>query len=150
MKLVREAGITPNNLPDSEYNGFQLVEALETYLQGLHGTWLTLPISAVITSAGVPYVAPQYRIDTLRRVVEFRGVFVVVSPLSTPQVIATLPGAATPGRTVPLQINTIDSGFVTATNDFMTVNAASQVILPNPMGSSAGNFYSLEGLWFAL
>lgn len=150
MKIIRESGITPNNLPDSEYNGFQILEALETYLQQLHGTWASLSISANIAPAGAPYETPRYRVDTLRNVVEFRGVFVVVNPLSSPETIATVPGAATPGVTRVLQLNTINTGFAVPSNDFLTVSSGGLVVLPNPAGPSPGDFYSLDGLWYPL
>lgn len=35
MKLMDEAGVTPNDLPDNEYNGYQLFEALELLVPDL-------------------------------------------------------------------------------------------------------------------
>ncbi len=33
-KIIQESGITPNNLPDNEYNGFQIWEALIQHMGG--------------------------------------------------------------------------------------------------------------------
>jgi hypothetical protein len=40
-KLMDESGITPNNLPDNEYSGFQLFEALSKVILNSNGGLLT-------------------------------------------------------------------------------------------------------------
>lgn len=145
MKLIRDAGITPNNLPDSEYPGYQLYEALQTLM--LPGEWTALTIDSAFNDFGSPYYNASYQIDNPSKLVKLRGVIQNAGGLSSPQLVGTLPAAARPLGTVILPIvgeTTIDS---TAVFDFLTIIASTgQMILYNPQAATINNIYSLDSV----
>lgn len=78
-QLMQDGGMVYNELPENEYNGFQLNTALANFIDKLAGQlmdaqwgpWTTL--SLINGWAGIAGDVPQYRINNRSGKVEFRG-----------------------------------------------------------------------------
>lgn len=75
-RLMAMAGITPNDLPDNDYNGWQLFDALLTVIQNnlpVAENWQNATLAPGWTDNSSPYPATQYYKDGAG-IVRMRGI----------------------------------------------------------------------------
>ena len=98
QQLMVDAGLTPNNILDNEYDGFQLNLALGLWIGKLTKNydeklqpWLTTGLSYNTGWAGTGGDSDfKYKL-TLNNIVKFRGTLIKSSQATDPELMVTLP-----------------------------------------------------------
>jgi len=105
QKMVSETGISENDLPDNETNGYQLLDALIGYITKKHNTWINIPSGSLLNSwafGGSGYC--EYRKSAFNRL-EIR----LKLESGTDSSIFRLPVALRPSKTLYLGVNSLTS-----------------------------------------
>lgn len=140
QQLMVDAGVTPNNILDNEYDGFQLNLALGLYINKIinarWGPWKDIALTGTWAAVGSP--APQYRLSN--GMVELRGqISGGGSGTVTGNISDLVPGSSS---TVWVPISDMSGGGVIALN----ISTAGALTLNSFTG---GHTYSLEGVRYA-
>jgi hypothetical protein len=145
QKMMDEAGVVPNSLPENDVNGYQIFEALLALINpGFSATGIVYGSVGGYTAAnlGAPYYNVGFKIDG--NMIELCGAVAVSIPAPGTFTLFTLPVGARPASQV-----IVDPKYsITNLSSLFTLSTAG-VLSYSTSGATSGNIY-LDGIRFRL